>query len=86
MHFRDPNRPEYAGDPRPVERDFGPEGTGNAGVDGYTTVARVPKVPRAAMPPAGFGPRYREEMTPVPRAERIEAMFDEFPPMSPDAY
>jgi hypothetical protein len=79
MHYRDANRPEYAGDPRPVERDLGPEGTGNAAVDGYSTVARVPRMPRGMT-------RYREEMVPVARAERIEGMFDEFPPMSPDEY
>jgi hypothetical protein len=87
MNFRDPNRPEYAGDPRPVERQLGNGGTGKAGVDGYTTVARLPKLPRGMSGPVGFGPRYREEMMPVAKAERIEGMFADMPaPMSPDEY
>lgn len=90
MHYRDANRPEYAGDPRPVEREPGASaGTGNAAVDGYTTVARVPVLPRAATA-YGMGwypPGSREEMVPVARAERIEAMFADMPaPLSPDEY
>jgi hypothetical protein len=72
MHFRDPNRPEPAGDPRPVTRHRGNGASGDASVDGFTRVARRPYMPR------GMG-GVDSEIVPNAQADRIEGMFDDIP-------
>lgn len=45
MRYGDPNRPTRAALPRPDEpRDLGPAATGNIARDGYSLVARRPRV------------------------------------------
>jgi hypothetical protein len=66
MHWRNPNKPTHLKDPRPEPRDH-ETNTGNAGRDGYTVVARRPRV------------RGMTEPVDVERADRIENAFGTMP-------
>lgn len=72
MRFSDANRPEPAGDPRPKVRYLETDATGNAGVDGYSRIARRPRYPAGMM---GSEP----DMIPEARADRIEGFFSGSP-------
>jgi hypothetical protein len=67
MHERDPNRPQSgANHPDDDKRYLESEATGNPLVDGYTTIARRPRVP------------FMTESVPVKEADRIEDDYNRY--------
>lgn len=67
MYERDPNEPESGALARKDQRYCDSEATGNAARDGYTVIARRPRVP-------GMTDTVAPE-----DADRIEAMYGSFP-------
>lgn len=64
MRWNDPNRPEQLNDPRPEAKYLSDDtATGKVGDDGYTVVARRPRV------------KGMTEPVEVDRADRIEQPF-----------
>jgi hypothetical protein len=66
MNYDDPNRPCQGANLRPVERHLESHASGNAGKDGYTVIARRPRVTHMTEP---VSPR---------EADRIEEFHKSF--------
>ena len=60
MNYSDPNKPEVGANLRPHERHLENHASGNPAKDGYTVIARRPRV------------AHMTETVPVKQADRIE--------------
>ena len=69
MHYDDPNRPCPGANLRPVERHLENHASGDPAKDGYTVIARRPRVP------------FMTEPVSPERADRIEQFAQGVPTM-----